>query len=63
MIPDRNNPAAPAAQTSEPPGRQRRRGWPDPASPVGAVMYAFLGGMAFWLLMDVVVRHVHIYWR
>lgn len=33
--------------------------WPDPAKPVGAVLYAVLGGLIVWLLVDI-FPHVHV---
>ena len=38
--------------------------WPEPSTPRGAVLYAVLGGLVVWLLVNV-LPHVHIYisWR
>lgn len=36
-----------------------RRWWPDPNAPWGAVIYAVLGGLIVWLLVNV-LPHVHV---
>lgn len=48
------------------PGRSRsapgkpRGWWPDASTPRGAVLYAVLGGLIVWLLVDV-LPHIHIH--
>ncbi|MEY9965980.1 hypothetical protein ABIA33_004035 [Streptacidiphilus sp. MAP12-16] len=61
--PDRTTPSVPPTATSEPSHRKPRWRWPDPASPFGSVASAFLGSVAFWVLVDVLPRHIHVYWR
>jgi hypothetical protein len=36
------------------------RWWPETSTPWGAVLYAVLGGLIVWLLVDV-LPHVHIH--
>jgi hypothetical protein len=40
------------------PGRRGPR-WPETSAPLGAVLYAIIGGLIVWLLVDV-LPHVHI---
>lgn len=54
--------ADPGAPDPESPVRRRgRKGrwWPETGTPWGAVLYAVLGGLIVWLLVDV-LPHVHI---
>lgn len=61
---DRTTPTVlPASSAPEPSDRQPRWRWLDPASPVGSVVSAFLGSLVFWIVVDVLPYHVHVYWR
>lgn len=51
------NPRTPAPQLP-PPGR-RIVGWPEASTRKGAVLYAIIGGLIVWLLVDI-LPHVHI---
>ena len=47
-----------------PPQDRRRRWLPDPSTPWGAVMYAILGGLIVWLLVNVLPHvYISISWR
>ena len=54
--------ADPRAPGPEPPARRKspkRRWWPETSTPWGAVLYAVLGGLIVWLLVDV-LPHIHV---
>jgi hypothetical protein len=42
------------------PRKPKGRWWPEANTPWGAVLYAALGGLIVWLLVDV-LPHVHVY--
>jgi hypothetical protein len=47
------------------PQDMKRCWWPDPSAPWGAVLYAVIGGLLVWLLVDVLPHvhvHVSVYW-
>lgn len=51
----------PALGARRPPPRTRERRWlPDASTPWGAVLYAAIGGLIVWLLVDV-LPHIHIH--
>jgi hypothetical protein len=45
------------------PGRRALR-WPEASTPSGAILYAMIGGLLVWFLVDI-LPHVHIVisWR
>ena len=46
--------------TSKPPGSGRHPlHWPETGSPAGAILYAFIGALILWFLVDI-LPHVHI---
>jgi hypothetical protein len=48
------------ARVSQPPHRGRRAlAWPEASAPLGAILYAVIGGLVVWLLVDI-VPHIHI---
>jgi hypothetical protein len=52
----------PGGRASRHPGCSEKPGgrwWPDASTPWGAVLYAVLGGLIVWLLVNV-LPHVHI---
>lgn len=51
------DPRTPAPQPSRP-GRRAVR-WPEPSTRLGAVLYAIIGGLIVWFLVDI-LPHVHI---
>lgn len=55
-LPDHTPPSSAAGQR-----RRRRLNRPDPATPLGAVVYAVLGGLVVWLLVDVLPHHVQFH--
>ena len=63
MSTEHTNPPAPSAAPSSQPqtGKYRWR-LPDPSAPIDAVVYAFLGALLLWV-GNVLVQHIHIYWR
>ncbi len=54
---------APRARTPvpQPPPRPGKRAlrWPEASAPSGAILYAIIGGLIVWLLVDI-LPHVHI---
>jgi hypothetical protein len=44
-------------------GRPRVWTWPDPGTRFGAIFYAVVGGLAVWLLVDVLPQHLYVRWR
>jgi hypothetical protein len=45
-------------------GKPQSRWWPDASTPRGAVLYAAIGGLIVWLLVNVVPHiHISITWR
>jgi hypothetical protein len=53
-------PRTPGPQPSARLEKPKRRWWPDTGTPWGAVLYAVIGGLIVWLLVDV-LPHVHIH--
>jgi hypothetical protein len=51
-----DGPRRPAQRSPRPAGRAR---WPDAGTPLGAVLYAVLGGLILWIL-ERVLPHIHI---
>lgn len=52
----------PGGPASRRPGwteKRENRRWPDASTPWGAVLYAVVGGLIVWLLVNV-LPHVHI---
>jgi hypothetical protein len=46
------------------PGKPKSRWWPDASTPRGAVLYAAIGGLLVWLLVNVLPHiHISITWR
>ncbi|WP_165964604.1 hypothetical protein [Actinomadura sp. KC216] len=43
------------------PPLRRWSSWPNPASKLGTLFYAIVGGLVVWLLVDVLPRHVDIH--
>jgi hypothetical protein len=50
-------PRTPVPQPSQP--RRRTLRWPETSAPAGAILYAIMGGLIVWLLVDI-LPHVHI---
>jgi hypothetical protein len=45
---------------SQPPRSGRRAGrWPEPSTRLGAILYAIIGGLIVWFLVDI-LPHIHI---
>jgi hypothetical protein len=45
-------------------GKPKSRWWPDASTPRGAVLYAAIGGLIVWLLVNVLPHiHISITWR
>jgi hypothetical protein len=40
------------------PGRHALR-WPEASAPLGAILYAIIGGLIVWVLVDI-LPHIHI---
>jgi hypothetical protein len=40
-----------------------KRGWhsPNPSGPLGAIVYAFLGALALWVVIEI-LTHVRLTW-
>lgn len=58
-VPD---PRTPASQPPRP-GRRALR-WPETSAPRGAILYAIIGGLIVWFLVDVLPHiHIAISWR
>jgi hypothetical protein len=56
-------PGAQRGPQTPPPQRSRWR-WPTTDSKTGAILYAVIGGMIVYVLVDVLPHiHVHITWR
>jgi hypothetical protein len=53
------DPGAPGLEPSARRKSPKRRWWPETSTPLGAVLYAVLGGLIVWLLVDV-IPHIHI---
>jgi hypothetical protein len=50
-------PRTPVPQPPQP-GRRALR-WPEASAPMGAILYAIIGGLIVWLLVNI-LPHVHI---
>ena len=57
MTASASGPGTPVPQPPRP-GRRTLR-WPETSAPAGAILYAILGGLIVWLLVDI-LPHVHI---
>jgi hypothetical protein len=50
--------AEPAPDPRTRPGRREIR-WPEPSTRPGAILYAIIGGLVVWFLVDI-LPHLHI---
>ena len=50
-------PRTPVSQPPRP-GRRALR-WPEASAPVGAILYAIIGGLIVWFLVDI-LPHIHV---
>jgi hypothetical protein len=52
-------PEVPASSHPARPEEAKGRWWPETSTPWGAVLYAVIGGLTVWLLVNV-LPHVHV---